>query len=156
MAELVHIKGLDEILKTLNALPPEIASKRGGPVRGALRKAAVVVQKEAQGNVDRVVAEGQTAESTGTLRKALIVSRKKPGNFKGERFWLRIKRGAKNAEGVTANTYGGVLEFGDNRVPAYGWMRKAWEAKKHEALDTFLREIPKGIEAAVKRARKGK
>lgn len=154
MAELVHIKGLDGILKTLKALPPEIVSKRGGPVRAALRKAAAVVQKEAQENVDRLVQDGETAESTGTLRKALIVSRKKPGNFKGERFWLRIKRGAKNPKGVTANTYGGALEFGDDRAPAKAWMRKAWEAKKEQALDTFLREIPKAIDAAIKRAKK--
>lgn len=154
MAELVHIKGLDELLKTLKALPPEIVSKRGGPVRAALRKAAAVVQKEAQENVDRLVQDGETAESTGTLRKALIVSRKKPGNFKGERFWLRIKRGAKNPKGVTANTYGGALEFGDDRAPAKAWMRKAWEAKKEQALDTFLREIPKAIDAAIKRAKK--
>lgn len=154
MADLVHIKGLDAIIKTLNALPPEIVSRAGGPVRTALRKAAVVVQKEAKANIDRIASEGETNESTGTLKKALIVSRKKPGNFKGERFWLRIKRGAKNPDGVTANTYGGVLEFGDNRVPAKGWMRAAWEGKKNEALDTFIREIPKGIEAAIKRAKK--
>ena len=156
MAELVHIEGLGDILKTLERLPPEIVSKRGGPVRVALRKAAVVVQKEAQANVDRLVAEGDTSESTGLLRKSVIVSRKKPGNFKGERFWVRIKRSAKNAAGQTANTYGGVLEFGDERIPAKAWMRKAWESKKGEALDTFMREIPRAIDAAVKRARRGR
>lgn len=156
MAETVRLEGLDEILKTLKALPPEIVSRRGGPVRTSLRKAAVVIQKEAQNNVDRMVADGETAESTGTLRKSLIVSRKKPGNFKGERFWVRIKRSAKNPAGQTANTYGGVLEFGDERIPAKAWMRRAWESKKAEALDTFMREMPKAIEAAVKRARKGR
>lgn len=154
--QTVHIQGLEEILKTLQALPPEIVSKRGGPVRVALRKAAVVVQREYQANVDRIATEGESNESTGTLKKAIIVSRKKPGNFKGERFWLRIKRGAKNPEGVTANTYGGVLEWGDQRVPAKAPMRKAWEAKKEAALETFMREMPKAIAAAVKRARKGK
>jgi hypothetical protein len=122
----------------------------------ALRKAAVVVQKEAIANIDRIAVEGETNESTGHLKKALIVSRRKPGNWNGERFWLRIKRGAKNPEGVTANTYGGVLEWGDQRVPAKAPMRKAWEAKKEAALDTFMREMPRAIEAAVKRARKGK
>ncbi len=154
MAEVVRIEGLSEILETLKRLPPEIVSKRGGPVRVALRKAAVVVQKEYQGNVDRVAQEGESNESTGALKKAIIVSRKKPGGFKGERFWVRIKRSAKNAKGVSPNTYGGVLEFGDQRIPAKSPMRRAWEAKKSEALDTFMREMPKAIEAAVKRARK--
>lgn len=156
MAEVVRIEGLADILATLKALPPAVVSARGGPVRVALRKAAVVVQKEYRNNVDRIATEGASNESTGTLRKAIIVSRKKPGNFKGERFWLRIKRGAKNPDGVTANTYGGVLEFGDQRVPAKAPMRKAWEAKKSEALSTFMNEMPKAIAAAVKRARKGK
>lgn len=152
--QTVHIQGLEEILATLQRLPASVVSVRGGPVRVALRKAAVVVQKEYQANVDRIATEGETNESTGTLKKAAIVSRKKPGNFKGERFWLRIKRGAKNPDGVTANTYGGVLEWGDQRVPAKAPMRRAWEAKKSEALDTFMREMPKAIAAAVKRARK--
>jgi hypothetical protein len=152
----VRIEGLGPLLETLKALPPEIVSKRGGPVRAGLRKAAVVVQKEYQGNIDRIATEGETNESTGTLRRAVIVSRRKPGNFKGERFWLRVKRGAKNPDGVPANTVGGVLEFGDQRVPAKAPMRRAWEAKKQQALATFLSETPKAIDAAVKRARKGR
>lgn len=154
--QTVHIQGLEDILRTLNSLPSEVVSRRGGPVRVALRKAAVVVQKEYQANIERIAVEGESNESTGTLKKAAIVSRKKPGNFKGERFWLRIKRGAKNPDGVTANTYGGVLEFGDKRIPAKAPMRRAWEVKKGEALNTFMREMPKAIAAAVKRARKGK
>src|SRR5207237_3560149 len=37
----VKLHGLDEIMKTLRELPAELASTRGGPVRTALRKAAV-------------------------------------------------------------------------------------------------------------------
>ena len=79
MAEIVRLEGLKELLETMQRLAPEIVSRRGGPVRVALRKAAVVVQKEYRANVDRIAAEGETNESTGTLRKAIIVSRKKPG-----------------------------------------------------------------------------
>lgn len=150
--QTVNVQGLDELLKTLKALPPEIVSKRGGPVRVALRKAAVVVQKEYQTNIDALVNEGETNESTGAWRNAVIVSRKKPGNFKGERFWLRLRRSAKNEKGVPVNTYAGVNEFGDERIPAKAPMRRAWEAKKYEALSTFMAEMPKAIDAAVKRA----
>ncbi len=154
MAQLVHIQGLEAILATLKALPPEVVSKRGGPVRTQLRKAAVVVQKEYQANIERIATEGETDESTGALKKAAIVSRKKPGNFKGERFWLRLKRGAKGQNGYPVNTYGGVLEFGDERIPAKAPMRKAWEAKKQEALNVFIDGMPAAIEQAVKRAQK--
>ena len=150
MAELVHIEGLGPLLKTLNSLPQEYIKKGGSAIRTSLRKAAQVVQAESQENVDRLSAEGETNEATGTLRKAIIVSRKKPGNFKGERFWLRIKRGVKSESGQPATTYGGVLEFGDERIPAKAWMRRAWEAKKGEALATFMSEAEARINRITK------
>ena len=89
MAEGVRIEGLDGIIGMLKQLPPEVVSKRGGPVRAALRKAAVVVQKEAQANVRRIVAEpnigGRPSRSTGALEKAITVIRRRPrGGINGE------------------------------------------------------------------------
>lgn len=150
MAELVHIDGLGQILKTLESLPAEYVKKGGSAIRLSLRSSAQVVQAESQLNVDRLAAEGETNEATGTLRKAIIVSRKKPGNFKGERYWLRIKRGSKSESGQPATTYGAVLEFGDERIPAKAWMRRAWEAKKGEALDKFMSEAERRINAITK------
>lgn len=160
MAELQYVKGLEGILDTLKRLPPEIVSKGGGPVRTALRKGGVVFQREAQANVRRIVEEpnkdNRPSESTGTLEKAIIVSRKKPSSgVKGERYHVRVKRGAKNPQtGVTANKYGGVLEFGYEGVPAKPWLRTAFETKKQEALDTIVSELRKRVDAAVKKARK--
>jgi HK97 gp10 family phage protein len=160
MAQLQYVKGLEGILDTLKRLPPELVSKGGGPVRVALRKGGVVFQKEAQENVRRIVAEpnkdGQPSDSTGTLEKAIIVSRKKPApGFNGERYHVRVKRGAKHPQtGVTANKYGGILEFGYESVPAKSWLRTAFETKKQEALDTVVSELRKRVDAAVKKARK--
>lgn len=150
-----HVQGLDELLATLKALPPSLVSKRGGPVRAALRKAAVVIQLEARANVRRIVAEpnkgGRDSISTGTLELAIIVSRKKPPpGQKGERFHIRVKRGAKAPNGVTANKYGGILEF-DGKP----WLRTAFETKKGEALDLFVAELRKGLDRAVRNARRG-
>lgn len=151
MAELVHIEGLGPLLKTIESLPAEYVKKGGSAIRLSLRSAAQVVQAEAQLNVDRLAADGESNEATGTLRKAIIVSRKKPGNFKGERYWLRIKRGVKSQGGQPATTYGSVLEFGDDpRMPAKSWMRKAWETKKGEALDKFMSEAERRINAITK------
>lgn len=159
MAQLQYVKGLEGILDTLKRLPPEIVSKGGGPVRVALRKAAQVFQQEAQANVRRIVEEpnkdGQPSSSTGNLEKAIIVSRRKPApGFKGERYHVRVKRGAKSAQGVPANKYGGILEFGYEGVPAKPWLRTAFETKKQEALDTFVTQIRKRVDAAVRKARK--
>lgn len=159
MAELEFIKGLDGLLDTLKALPPEIVSKRGGPVRTALRKGGVVFQKEAQANVRAIVAEtnkgGFESRSGGTLEKAIIVSRRKPQSaFKGEIFRVRVKRGAKNAFGVTANKYGGILEFGDQFLRPRAWMRRAFDTRKDEALNAIVSDLRKRIDAAIKKARK--
>jgi HK97 gp10 family phage protein len=158
MAQLQYVSGLEGILDTLKALPPEIVSKRGGPVRVALRKAAIVVQNEAKDNVQRIIDApnvGGRRESSGNLKKAIIVSRKKPrGGLKGEFYALRVRRGAKNPRGVTANKYGGILEFGYEGVSAKPWLRTAFETKKQEALDTFVSEMKRGLGNAVKRARR--
>lgn len=160
MADPQYVQGLDALLRTLQKLPPELVSRRGGPVRTALRKAGVVIQKEAQANVRRIVEEpnkdGRPSLGTGTLEKAIVVSRRKPvSGLKGEVFHVRVKRGAKHPRtGVTANKYGGVLEFGYEDVPAKSWLRSAWEAKKGEALGVFGSELRKRVDAAVKKARK--
>lgn len=159
MAVVQRVQGLDGLLDTLKALPPEIVSKNGGPVRTALRKAGVVIQKEAQANVRSIVAEpnkgGIDSRSTGNLEKSLIVSRRKPQpGFKGEIFRVRVRRSAKNQFGVTANKYGGILEFGDENLRPRAWLRRAFESKKGAALDTFVNELRKRIDAAAKKARK--
>lgn len=159
MAELTNVQGLKELLDTMQALPPEIVSKRGGPVRSALRRAAVVIQKEAKANVRRIVDEpnrdGRPSKSTGLLEKSITVSRKKPrGRMKGEVYHVRVKKSAKSTRGVRAAMYGAILEFGYEHLPAKSWMRNAFETKKQEAVDTFVAEMRKGLDRAVKKARK--
>lgn len=159
MPELTHVKGLDGLLKTLLALPPEIVSRSGGPVRTALRKAGVVFQKAARENIKQIVAapnkDGRTPESSKTLETSIIVSRGKPQpGFKGEVFRVRVKRGARAPNGETANKYGGILEFGYEGVAAKPWLRPAFEANKHEALGVFVSEMQKRLDAAARKARK--
>lgn len=159
MAELRYVKGLDGLLDTLKALPPEIVSKGGGPVRTSLRKAGVVLQKAYQENIRAIVDEpnkdGSTPANSGTLEKAVIVSRRKPRpGFKGEVFAVRVKRGAKAPNGQSANKYGGVMEFGYEGVPAKAPMRKAFETNKGQALETFVSEMHKRVEAAARKAKK--
>jgi HK97 gp10 family phage protein len=156
---LKYVHGLEGLLQTLKSLPPEIVSKRGGPVRTAARKASVVFQKQAIENVQLIVdqpnKDGSTPDNSKTLEKAIIVSRARPTGFKGEVFRTRVKRGARAPNGQSANKYGGVLEFGDETHKAEAWMRRAFESKKNEALQVFTSELQKRIKAAVKKASKG-
>jgi len=75
----IQLTGLDGVYDMLRSLPAEVVSKRGGPVKTALRKGAVIIRKAEIANL-RVVTSNQTKEesiSTGLLAKNVIVSRGK-------------------------------------------------------------------------------
>ena len=158
MATLQHVKGLDGILDTLKALPAEIVSKSGGPVKLSLRAGAKVIQQQYVDNVKLIIdqpnKDGSTPDNSGTWEKAIVVSRAKPGSFKGEWFKVRIKRGAKAPNGVTANKYAGVQEFGDETHEAKAPMRRAFDARKTDALAVIVSEMQKRTQAAIKKATK--
>lgn len=154
---LKHVRGLDGILDTLKALPAEIVSKGGGPVRASLRKAALVIRDAYVENVKLIVdqpnKDGSTPDNSGAWEKAIIASRAKP-KFKGEHYKVRIKRGAKAPSGEFVNKYAGVNEFGDETHAALAPMRRAWDAKQAEALDVVVSEMQKRTQAAIRKATK--
>lgn len=167
MADTRTLRGLDDVLTKLKALPPEIASKRGGPVKAALRKGAVVVQKAAQENVRRVVANTEAAGYTSTkvLEKAIVVRRDPNPQRSGasERYRVLIARGRKygdrlNKKGgkpLTAVMTGRWLEIGDERQPAEPWMTPAFMSSKERALSTVEEELIKGVNRAIDKVSKG-
>lgn len=158
MAE--EVEGLGELLKTLQALPKEIVSVKGGPVRAGLRKAGQVWQRAAKENIDRIVAEpnkdGRPSVSTGTLKKAVIVSRDPNPQRSGanERVLVRLRRKDRAPNGASVHAYGGMLEFGNEKVPAKPWLRPVVPEKSSEALNVFIVETRKAIDRAVKKARR--
>ena len=92
----MRLEGLDGVLKTLEHLPPEIVAKRGGPVRAALRKGAVVIHKEERARL-RVAISNASDDgkrySTGLLLKNVVVTRgKAPLDGRGERYLVRVRR----------------------------------------------------------------
>lgn len=155
MADFVEIKltGLNGVLEALKSLPPEIVSKRGGPVRQALRKGAVVILKQEKANLQIVVNNATASgkrESTGLLLKNLIVSRgKAPSSGKGERQLVRVRRKSYARDGgkpVTTLQTANLLEYGSAKQPAEPWIRPAFNAKASEAIDTIERELVRAID----------
>lgn len=168
----IKVTGLSETLKTLRSLPPEIVSRRGGPVRAALRKAAVVIQKEAQANVDRIVQEpnkgGLPSKSTGALKQAITVRRRKPlpgtngevftvgispikRRYSETRHNVRKRRVGKEYFLLPPTYYAWFLEFGTKRMQPHPFMRPAFEAKKEEAVSVFQDELDKNVAKIVKK-----
>jgi HK97 gp10 family phage protein len=152
--ETVRIEGLDTVLRRLKALGPA-ASKRGGPVRAAVRKGAVVIQKAAKANVARIVAMpnvGGDDDSTGLLEKSVkTVRAKTPKKYRGETYFVLIPKRARypidsrTPSGVGVATVGKMLEYGTSKRKPMPWMRPAFHAKKEEAAQTMATEVEKGI-----------
>lgn len=158
------LKGLDDVMATLKSLPPEIVSKRGGPVRTALRKGALVIHKQAQENLKRATANATTDENrmnTGLLLKNLVVSRgKPPAGVNGEVFLIRVRRKKydrpNTKKPTTTIKAGSLLEYGSSQQPAEPWLRPAANMKAKQAMETVIVELRKALDRAVKKASKGK
>lgn len=168
-AEFVRVEGLEGVVKTLKELPPEIVSARGGPVRRALRKASLIMKKEMQANVQKIIddpnvsADGRViaVKSTGFAVKNIITSRRKnPPGIRGE--WYRVgprlrKKYAAVSAGakeVTVVQNLRLLETGTERRRPMPWARPAFDAKKNQALQIFPVELKKDIARIEKRLAK--
>ncbi|MBB1599969.1 HK97-gp10 family putative phage morphogenesis protein [Variovorax sp. UMC13] len=166
MADTRTLHGLDDILSKLKSLPPEIASKNGGPVKSALRKGGVVVQKAAQAAVRRVVRntvqEGYL--STQVLEKAIVLRRDPNPQRSGanERYRVLIARGRKygdrtnKGKPLTAVMTGRWLEVGTEDQPAEPWMTPAYFESRERALSTVVTELSKGVNRAIAKYSRGR
>lgn len=159
MTDVVEFKlsGLDGVLGVLKALPPEIVSRRGGPVKFALRKAALVIQRQAKANLVAVTnnqAEGEEKTSTGLLAANLVVTRgKAPIGGNGERYLVRVRRKSYQRAGKSTTTQlnGARLEYGTSDQPAEPWLRPAFAAKAEEAIRTAEAELLAQVDRVVRR-----
>lgn len=154
----MNLTGLDGVMETLRGLPPELASKRGGPVRAALRKGALVIHRQAVANLQAVTANATTTgerESTGLLKANVVVTRgKEPRGTKGERYLVRVRRKAyPNRAGKTVTTLaaGQLLEYGSSKQPAEPWLRPAFEGRAREAINTVERELAAAVDRIVQK-----
>lgn len=159
----LKLSGLDGVLDLLKKLPEETVSKRGGPVKSALRKGAVVILKQEQANLRAVTANATSSEkieSTGLLLANLVASRgKAPTSGKGERYLVRVRRRSyprKGGKAVSTLATANLLEYGSEKQPAEPWIRPAFAAKAEEAIRTVERELVKGIDRVVKKLAKGR
>lgn len=155
----VSMTGLEGVLETLKSLPPELVSKRGGPVKSALRKGAVVIFKQAKTNLEQATAnatdEGKKY-STGLLLKNLVVTRgKQPTGAKGERYLVRVRRKSypdrKGGAVATTLKTAQILEYGSSKQPAEPWLRPAFEQTARQSLTTVEVELKKAIDRVVKK-----
>lgn len=150
----VNLVGVDGVLATLKALPAEVASKRGGPVKKALAKGARMLRDKARANLRAAIAQGPTTRSTGELEKRIIASRgKEPTGTKGERYLVRVRRkDYLNADGERTNPLmtANLLEYGSSHQPATPWLRPALQSQGEVIIKAVTAQLVADIDKAVK------
>lgn len=155
MADTQTLHGLDDVLAKLKALPPEIVSKSGGPVKTALRKGAKVIADEAVRNIRQIVDQPDESGyvSTGLLAKSVVVRRDPRPQRSGANERFRVLLARKKYPGRKLGTIatGRYLEFGTEQRPATPWLGPAFMAKRQEALDTVVRELLAGVDKVVRK-----
>ena len=154
----VHLQGVEGVLKTLQSLPPEVVSKRGGPVKLALAKGARLLRNEVKKNLRRNI---KTDESTGLLEKNIISTRgKQPYDTKGERYLVRVKRRTypdKDGKPVTTLKTANIMEYGSKKQMAQPFIRPAVASKGAETIAVITKDLINRIEKVTKDlARKNK
>jgi HK97 gp10 family phage protein len=154
----VNVEGLDGLLARLKALPKEISGKAGGPVKKSLLEGAKLIAEESrqtlQASINSPNADGTISNSTGFLKKSIIVKRSaRPPSGVAELVQVRVKRG-KTPDGTSVTAYGKYMEFGTDKQNALPWLRPAFENKKEAALGVIVSALKTAIVKAEKKASK--
>lgn len=151
----MNIKGIDGIVATLNSLPAEVVSKRGGPVKASLGKGARYLRDRLKENLRAAIAQGPTTRTTGGLEKHVIASRgKKPFFGKGERYLVRFKkRDYINADGVRTNPLmvANLFEHGSSHQPANPVIRRTAQHEGEKVINIVVDDLKKRIDDTVKK-----
>ncbi|HEY0878130.1 MAG TPA: hypothetical protein VGE10_06730 [Zeimonas sp.] len=162
----MKMTGLDGVLDTLRKLPPEVVSKKGGPVLRSLRKGASVLVKQARENFHAEALDpGKSGinQITGFTEKAIVARRRAPPpGERGERVVVtvlpRTHPGGRQYRGRTikANDIAFIMEVGSSTQPAAPWLRPAYAAKKGEAMRVIEKTLVGDVNRIVARLSKGK
>lgn len=170
----VKIEGAAGIIETLNSLPPEVVSKRGGPVRAALAKGARVMRDAAKANFRAAVAlPGKTGvtDSTGFTEDQIIVKRVRMKWIKGEKYIITVrpkphpsgnllksakpyKRALKKTtkdRAIRANDIAFIMEYGSANQPATPWLRPTFQAKAPEIINIVTADLLRRVNRIVRK-----
>jgi len=158
----VKLSGLEGVLSTLQKLPPELVSRKGGPVLASLRKGARVLVKQSKENFRAAVAmPGRTGitDTTGFTEKQIVARRRRmPGSEKGEHVVITVNpkphptsKGKYKGRQIRANDIAFIMEAGTSAQPATPWLRPAFATKREEALRTVESDLVTRVDKIVKK-----
>lgn len=125
-----EIKGLKEMNHLLRALPSELASRGGGPLRLSLSEGVRVVRDHVEATVP---------VDKGNLKRSTYMYRDRDPKSRGmtERYTVGFRRGSRNRQGDPRENeapHGRFVEFGTSKTPAQPRLREGFEDKWREAV----------------------
>jgi len=153
----MKLHGLDDVIRTLQSLPPEVISKRGGPIKLALARGARYLRDRVKENLQAVITQDRD-ESTGLLLPNVIASRGKPPfGSKGERYLVRVRRKTyerRSKEVVTTRKTASLMEYGSSHQPARPWLRPAVEHHGQKVIEMVSADVVRGVDRTVAKLRR--
>ncbi|WMD23038.1 hypothetical protein RAS12_11890 [Achromobacter seleniivolatilans] len=153
----MKLRGVDDVMRTLQSLPTEIVSNRGGPVKTALARGARYLRDRAKENLLASIAQ-RGDESTGLLLQNVIASRgKPPTGSKGERYLVRVRQktyARKGKEPVTTRKTAALMEYGSSHQPAKPWLRPAVQQHGQRVIELVSADVVSQISNVVAKARR--
>ena len=148
MAEFeITTTGIDELNAKLTSITEDMRKKGG---RYALRKAAQIIQKDAQQKA-RLLDDPSTSENIAANIALRWNGRlyKRTGDLG---FRIGVLGGARPQSGTVG--YWRFLEFGTSKATAKPFMRPALQENIANATNEFVTQYNKAIDRAIKRAKK--
>lgn len=145
MSDVIDMRTLE---KRLKALPKEIASKNGGPLRTALFQVAKVVEQRAK---------DYAPKDTGRLANAIKKRRDRKPHYEGatENYQVYVKVGRKRGDEKGA-WYWAFVHFPTEKNPASTpFLTKAFEDTKAEQVGVFKEQFARKLHLAEERVKKG-
>jgi HK97 gp10 family phage protein len=151
----IDIKGVDGVIATLRSLPPEVVSKRGGPVKLALAKGARMLRDAAKRNLVASMSTDDDYQNTQLLEKNVIASRGKPPmSGRGERYLVRVKRKTypgRDGKPVTTHKTAHLKEYGSSHQPATPWLRPAVQQHGRAVIEVIVADLLRRLDVVVRK-----
>ena len=181
MAELVHIKGLTELKRAMQALPTNIARN---VLRASVNAGARVVRDQARINAPVLTKAQPKHQPPGTLKRSIVTAYiPEKSNAQQATYFVTVRQGKKyRGQGKHQNKsqdafYGAWVELGHHYVapkpkntnwkrhrhhqhatgvfvPAHPFLRPAYESKKYESVQAIREYLLKRLPQEVEKARR--
>ena len=161
-----RLQGLDGVLEMLQKLPPELVSKRGGPIRAALRRGAAVFVKAGRANLQAAIndpGKSGITDTTGFTAKNVIArSRKPPEGIKGEAYVVTVRylphatsKGIFRKRRIKVNDIAFIMEAGTAKQPATPWLRPAFLNNAERVIAQIEIDTVRSVERIAQRYLRG-